>query len=135
MLSGRHQPVKRQLMMGCLKSAWQFILQKSLRPRVFHSVLHPLGSLNQNPSTKIPPYITSTKNTNKVFLAMGMWRVHKINFIYMTQYKDFRSANQQTYSSIFKFEVTGSKYAGYELSNKNHFAVLQFKKIVKFIAL
>ena len=66
---------------------------------------------------------------------MGMWRVHKINFIYMTQYKDFRSANQQTYSSIFKFEVTGSKYAGYELSNKNHFAVLQFKKIVKFIAL
>ena len=72
MLSGRHQPVKRQLMMGCLKSAWQFILQKSLRPRVFHSVLHPLGSLNQNPSTKIPPYITSTKNTNKVFLAMGM---------------------------------------------------------------
>ena len=53
----------------------------------------------------------------------------------MTQSKDFRSANQQTYCSIFKFEVTGSKYAGYELSNKNHFAVLQFKKIVKFIAL
>ena len=77
MLSGHHQPVKRQLMMGCLKleidfSAWQFILQKLLRPHVFHSVLHPLGSLNQNPSTKIPPYITSAKNMNKVFWAMGM---------------------------------------------------------------
>ena len=66
MLSGRHQPVKRQLMMGCLKSAWQFILQKSLRPRVFHSVLHPLGSLNQNPQ-KYPHILLQLKIPTRYF--------------------------------------------------------------------
>ena len=139
-LSGRHQLVKRKHMISCLKSRTdfspcQFVLQKSLRPRAFHSVLHPAGFLNQNPSTKMPPYITSAKNTSKVFLAMRMWRVHKIDFIYMTQYKDFRLANQQTYCSIIKFEVTGSKYTGYEFSNKNHFSVLQLRKIINFSAI
>ena len=66
---------------------------------------------------------------------MEMWRVHKINFIYMTQYKDFRLANQQTYCSIIKFEGTESKHTGYEFSNKNHFSVLQLKKIITFFAL
>ena len=127
-------------MISCLKlqidfSPWQFILPKSLMPSAFYSALHPPGSLNQNPSIKMPPYITLAKNTSKVFLAMRMRRGHKISFIYMTQYKDFWLANQKTCCSLFKFGETGSKYTGYEFSNKNHVAVLQLKKIMEYFAL
>ena len=128
-------------MICCLKllidfPSYQFILPTLLRPNAFHSVSYILlvPSIKTLPK-KCPHILLQLKISARYSWQWEMQGGHRINFIFITQYKDFRLASQKTYCSLFKFAESGSKYTGYEFSNKNHIAILHLKKIMEFFAL
>ena len=137
-LFGPHQPVMRQLMIGCIKlqidfSPWQFILPKYFNLSAFHSVLYPRGSLNND------PYIISANYYYLLAFSLPriparcswQWECEESIKLILSAWLNERTsglANQKTYCSLLKFRETWSKYTGYEFLNKNDFAVLQLKK-------